>query len=151
DILPYLDVQRTQDPQDPASQLAVMEELTGMTLPEAEKLLKEQGLTAVPKGEGETVSAQIPAAGTSVPGGSEVLLYMGQTPQEQPVTVPDFVGMQRQQASDAAGSAGLYIHVSGNTDISPTVKVTAQSVPAGTRVEPGTTIQLEFADLQYAD
>ena len=151
DILPYLDVQRTQDPQDPASQLAVMEELTGMTLPEAEKLLKEQGLTAVPKGEGETVSAQIPAAGTSVPGGSEVLLYMGQTPQEQPVTVPDFVGMQRQQASDAAGSAGLYIHVSGNTDISPTVKVTAQSVPAGTRVEPGTTVQLEFADLQYAD
>ena len=48
-------------------------------------------------------------------------------------------------------SVMVVIHVSGNTDISPTVKVTAQSVPAGTRVEPGTTIQLEFADLQYAD
>ena len=151
DILPYLDVAQSQDPQDPAAQLTVMQDLSGLAPKEAVKLLKEQGLDAVIKGEADTVTAQIPAAGTAVPGGSQVLLYLGEEPGQQPVTVPDFLGMQRQQASDAAGTAQLYIHILGNTEISPTVKVTAQSIPAGTRVEPGTTIQLEFTDLQHAD
>ena len=151
DILPYLDVQRTQDPQDPACQLTVMEDLTGMEPKEAQKLLEEQGLSAVVKGDADTVTAQIPAAGATVPGGSQVLLYLGEEPGQQPVTVPDFLGMQRQQASDAAGTAQLYIQVLGNTEISPTVKVTAQSIPAGTQIPQGTTIQLEFADLQHAD
>ena len=151
DILPYLDVAQSQDPQDPASQLTVMEDFSGMTSQEAQKLLQEQGLEAVLKGEADTVTAQIPEAGAAVPGGSQVLLYLGETPQNQQVRVPDFLGMQRQQASDAAGAAGLYIQVRGNTEISPTVKVTAQSIPAGTLTAPGTTIQLEFTDLQCAD
>jgi len=129
----------------------VLEDMTGMTKQEAEKLLKGQLLTAKCVGDGETVTGQIPAPGDSVPGGSEVLLYLGEEPEETAVEVPDFLGMNRKQASDLAGSLGLYILVRGNDDLSPSVTVTTQNVPAGTKVPVGTTIRLEFADTKVSD
>ena len=67
------------------------------------------------------------------------------------MTVPDFVGMNRQQASDAALESGLYILATGNLKLSPDVKVTAQSVQPGTSVAVGTTVRLEFTDKKAAD
>ena len=128
-----------------------MEDLTGLTKPEAEKMLKEQSLTAVFSGEGETVTAQIPAVGQTVPGGSQVLVYLGEGAPERIVEVPDFSGMNRQQATDAAGKLGLYILVAGNSDISATVVATTQNIPAGEQVAAGTTIQLEFTDTAARD
>ena len=118
---------------------------------EAEEKLKASGLSAVFSGTGETVTGQIPAAGQTVPGGSQVLVYLGEEAEGEMVEVPDFTGMQRQQASDAAGALGLYILVTGNSEISPFVTVTAQSVPAGTAVPKGTTITLAFADTAARD
>ena len=151
DILPYLGVEQTFSEQDIAGKTVIMEDLTGMSAKEAQKLLKEQTLTAVISGSGETVTGQIPASGQSVPGGSQVLLYFGEEPTEATVTVPDFVGMTRQQASDAAGALGLYILPKGNLEISPQVTATRQSVSAGTQVRVGTTIELEFTDTKAAD
>ena len=151
DILPYLGVSQTFEPEDPAARQILLEDMTGMDLKQAEKRLKNAGLTAKLLGEGETVTDQIPAPGQTVPGNSQVLLYLGQPPEKEEVTVPDFMGMDRQQASLAAAEAGLYILVTGNTEISPTVTVTAQDISAGTRVAPGTTVQLRFADAAAAD
>ena len=151
DILPYLGVATSYGPEDAAGQLFVMEDLNGLTRAEAEKLLNRQSLTARFSGEGDTVTGQIPAAGQTVPGGSQVLVYLGEEPQTQTVTVPDFTGMNRQQAADAAGRLGLYIQVAGNTEISAAVTVTAQDIPAGTPVSLGTTIRLEFADVTARD
>lgn len=80
-----------------------------------------------------------------------MLVYLGEEAEGEMVEVPDFTGMQRQQASDAAGALGLYILVTGNSEISPFVTVTAQSVPAGTAVPKGTTITLAFADTAARD
>ena len=118
---------------------------------EAQKLLKGVGLTAQIQGDGDVVTGQIPAAGQSVPGDSQVLLYFGEVPEERYTAVPDFTGMNRQQASDAAGGVGLYILVAGNSSTQPNVTVTAQSVPKDTQVPVGTTIRLEFADTHAAD
>ena len=117
-----------------------------MTPKEAERALKEQGLIAVFQGEGETVTGQIPGAGQGLPGNSQVLLYLDDDPQQRSVAVPDFLGMNRQQANDAAGKLGLYILVAGNQEISHKVTVTKQSTPKDTKVPVGTTIQLEFMD-----
>ena len=116
-----------------------------------EKKLKELGLSARFSGTEETVTAQIPAAGQTVPGGSQVLLYLGEEPESESVAVPNFIGMNRQQAADAAANLGLYILVTGNGDLDPKVVATAQSVAAGTEVVPGTTITVEFADTKAAD
>ena len=146
DILPYLGVQQTFSQEDAAGKAVVLEDFTGMTRKEADKLLKQDALSAQYIGTGETVTAQIPATGASVPGGSQILLYMGQEASQQTVEVPDFAGMTRQQASDAAGALGLYILPGGNLEISPGVTVIVQSVAPKTQVSVGTTISLTFAD-----
>jgi stage V sporulation protein D (sporulation-specific penicillin-binding protein) len=146
DILPYLGVKRNFSQEDVAGQTIVMEDYTGFSAKDAEKSLKDKTLTVRTVGTGDTVTGQIPAAGQSVPGGSQVLLYLGEAVPENEVEVPDFVGMNRQQAADAATNLGLYILVAGNGDLSPKVIATTQSIPAGTKVPIGTTITLEFAD-----
>lgn len=151
DILPYLGVEPHYDESEAASKSIVMPDLSGMTAADAAKLLKEQFLTAKTVGTGETVTGQIPAAGQTVSGGSEVLLYMGEAVPQRQVAVPDFTGMTRQQASDAAGMLGLYILVSGNDEISPNVVATVQAIPPGTVVDVGTTVKLEFTDTKAAD
>ena len=151
DILPYLDVKRTYSEEDAAGQTVVLENMIGMTAKEAEKQLNAQLLTARFVGTGETVTGQIPAAGQSVPGDSQVLLYLGEPTEETVVKVPDFLGMNRQQATDVAGKLGLYILVSGNDEIAPGVTVASQSIAAGSEVPGGTTITLEFMDTRLRD
>ena len=151
DILPYLGVPQTFSEDDLAGKAVVMEDLTGLTPKEAQQRLKPQGLTAKITGTGETVIAQLPEPGQTVPGGSQVLLYLDEAPEPEKVTVPDFTGMNRAQANDKALSVGLYILVRGNREISPQVTVTAQSIPAGTAVDRGSTITLEFTDTKAVD
>ncbi len=151
DILPYLGVAQTFSESDPASRSIVMQDFGGMSGAEAEKMLKQDGLACRKVGTGDTVTGQIPAAGQSVPGGSEVLLYFGETPEQQLTCVPDFTGMNRQQAADAAGALGLYVLVAGNPSVEQGVTATAQSIPAGTEVPVGTTIRVEFTDTHAAD
>ena len=151
DILPYLGVQRNYAENDAAGQTIVMENLTGLTSKEAEKLLKSQSLTARFIGTGETVTGQIPAAGQTVPGMSEILLYLDETAPEVTAEVPDFSGMNRAQAVAAAGERGLYILVTGSSELSPNIVVTLQDIPAGTEVPAGTTIQLQFTDTGARD
>ena len=147
DILPYLGVQRN----DSAQQEVLLGDFTGLTAEEAERKLKETGLSATFSGNSETVTGQLPAAGQTVPAGSEILLYLGEAVREETVTVPDFTGMHRQQASAAAGELGLSILVSGNDSVSPAVTVTAQDIPKDTVVSPGTTITLTFTDTGARD
>ena len=150
-ILPYLGVERHDSPETPEGQRILLEDATGLSPAEAEKKLKALGLTARFVGTGEKVVAQLPEAGQTVPGNSQILLYLEEGSEEAMVTVPDFTGMNRQQASDAAGALGLYILVTGNTDVAPNVTVTAQNCDADTQVPMGTTVTLTFTDTGARD
>ena len=147
EILPYLGVAKTDPPQDTAG--AALEDYTGMAAKDAEKLLKELGLEPVLSGAGETVADQLPGPGQSAAPGSQVILYLNETPEG--TTVPDFLGMNRQQAGDAAGKAGLRISVTGNSETAPQVVVTAQTPAAGEQVPWGTEVILQFTDTQARD
>ena len=147
DILPYLEVERTE----PYNQMIPVEDVTGLSEEEATSRLKALGFAAVCSGDTQTVTAQIPAPGTMMPLGSEVLLYFGESITPESVTVPDFRGLTRQQAADTAGKLGLRIEITGNTGLEHTVKVTAQSIDQNTQVPSGTKIQLEFTDIQARD
>ena len=151
DILPYLDVERNYTEDDAAGRTVVLEDLTGMSAQQADSVLKASGLTGVSEGSGETVTGQIPAPGQTVPFGSQVLVYYGDTPEQRYAAVPDFLGMTRQQAADTAGSLGLYILVAGNGGTEPSVTVIAQSAEEGTEVPVGSTVRLTFADARGAD
>ena len=147
DILPYLEVERN----DASGQMICVEDLKGLTAEEAQSRLQALGFTAQCSGSEETVTGQIPTAGTAIPYGSQVLLYFGQTEEPDLVTVPDFTGMTRQKAYDTAGSLCLYLQSIGNTGSDPNVVVTAQSIEKQTQVPAGTTIRLEFTDIRARD
>ena len=151
DILPYLGVEPRYADGDVAGMSVVMPDLTGMTAAEAKKALAGLHLTMCAVGTEDVVTAQIPAPGQSLPGGSQVLVYFGQDAAHSMVEVPNFSGMSRQEASDAAGLLGIYILVSGNPEVSKSVIVTAQDIPAGTQVQTGSTIRLEFTDTAPGD
>ena len=150
DILPYLGVKRSENG-DPAQKEILLEDLRGLTAEDAARKLKEYGLTAEFTGNGPCITGQLPAAGQSIPGGSRVLLYLEGEPGERTVAVPDFSGLNRAQASQTAGALGLYVLVSGNAELLPTVTVTAQSIAPGTQVCTGSTITLKFTDSAARD
>ena len=73
DILPYLGVHAAAGPAQ-----IVLDDLTGLTVQEAQSILKEKDLTALLSGTGDTVVSQIPRGGQTVPAGSRILLYLGE-------------------------------------------------------------------------
>ena len=137
--------------EDPASKTVVLEDLTGFSQKDAEKYLKSASLSAKIIGQGDTVTGQLPAPGETVPGGSQILLYMGEKPDGDTVKVPDFTGMNRAQATETAGKLGLYILSTGNSSLSPQIVVTGQSIGAGEWIKRGSTITLEFTDTTARD
>lgn len=150
DILPYLGVKKNFTEQDPEGRVVTIPDLTGMTAQQVKQTLKELEIVAQLQGEGETVTEQIPGAGQVTTGNTQMLVYFGQKPENAMVEVPDFMGMTRQQASDAAGLLGLNILVTGNDAVSPHVVVTAQSDPKGTMLPAGSTVTLQFTDIKAA-
>ena len=150
DILPYLGVEKDPEQPTPADTTVVMPRVMDLSPKEAAALLKEQGLTFRTVGEGEGVTAQIPAAGMELPGGAETILYLGGEAPET-ATVPDFGGMTLGQANEAAASAGLYLKTEGPAEAGENSKVTMQDISPGETVARGTTITLEFTDLTPSD
>ena len=146
DILPYLGVERKFSPEEAAGRTAVLEDLTGMTADDSRKHLEKLGLSARFFGEGETVTSQIPVSGQTVPEGSQIMLWLGEEPEERMVEVPDFSGMHRARAEETAGKLGLYILAAGNPEITPQNTVISQSIPKETTVPAGTAIILTFTD-----
>ena len=140
DILPYLEVEK-ETPGEPIS----LPDFTGMTVGQAEKALKDTGITKRCSGTEEKITSQLPRAGELVYPGSQVLLYLGDDP-GQSVEVPDFSGMTRRQAGDAAAKAGLLLQILGNPDLSPQIVVSGQDLPPGSKTPPGTAITLYFTD-----
>ena len=138
DILPYLDVPRSEE-----TAIATVPTLTGLTAREAEELLKDTGLSAVCRGDGDIVTAQLPGAETALEQGSQVLLYLDETVPET-VTVPDFTGMTPEQAHQVAADTGLILRTAGNPDSN--ARVQHQDIPPQTLAKPGHTITITFTD-----
>ena len=145
DILPYLEVSRAEEPV-----VVTVPDVTGMDAKEGEMTLKEMGFSAVPKGNGETVTAQLPGADTALEEGSQVILYLGE-PAPETAAVPDFAGMTPAQAAQTARDAGLTLRFSGNPDLNSPIRVQLQDLPPGTEVEPGRTVTITFTDPEAAD
>ncbi len=84
DILPYLGVSNSYEPEDPANNIVEIPDFTGFTKIEAEKELKKLGITAVLEGNGPVVTHQIPYNGATVPGNSQMILYFAENSTEKP-------------------------------------------------------------------
>ena len=132
------------------SSIATVPNVRGLTVEQANKALKDAGLTPIYI-EAElqsTVSNQSPAANTQVVRGSTVMLYstgysfFSELNEEvEMVEVPDLTGKDRIDALDALKKLGLIIdydrhHCAG--------KVNYQDIMAGYKVPVGTVIHVTF-------
>ena len=140
-ILDYMGVEKTYS----STADVLVPNVTGKTLADATAALKKNNLTLRTVGDGDTVTGQIPAQGASIPGGSEVVLYMGEQAPTDQVQVPNVVGLTLAQAQKKMTEAGLYLKASGASGYS-TSTAYEQEVAAGTSVDRGTAIEVRFTD-----
>ena len=100
----------------------------------AEAQLTAAGLKAeyIGSTDGTEVTGQVPSAGTVMPSGSTVMLYMGDIPLSdyRMSTVPNVIGMTVEEANKALSEAGLNISITGAATGSE-AKAVSQSVNSG--------------------
>ena len=126
--------------------------LVGQTGQIGQEAAQNAGFTVRTVGEGETVTAQIPAGGAVIPSGSQIVLYLGQEKPADLVTVPDTRGRTAGEAKDLLAQYGLYLKVSGDSRyMSSSAVVASQSINVGTEVERGTVVTCMFADNTMVD
>lgn len=146
ETLPYLEVEPIYTEEELKAKDTNVPELTGLTEAEAAADLAEQGFTTYRVvGEGETVTDQMPFAGSAVPPVTEVVLYMGEAKPDRMVTVPDLTGYTYAMAKQTLENSGLYISTGGIVPNKNHV-VRGQSVDALAQVPYGSTIIIELSD-----
>lgn len=113
----------------------------------AEAQLTAAGLKAeyIGSTDGTEVTGQVPSAGTVMPSGSTVMLYMGDIPLSdyRMSTVPNVIGMTVEGANKALSEAGLNISITGAATGSE-AKAVSQSVNSGLVVYRGSVIEVNF-------
>ena len=119
--------------------------VTGKTEVEAASALEKAGLDYRVVGDGDTVTDQVPSYGAKIPGTAQVVLYMGGTKPEEPVTVPDVTGLSVAAARSQLEQAGLYMKGTGAADSTGNVVASKQNVTGQAPV--GTVVTVEFVDL----
>ena len=143
DILDYLGVAKQYTDEEKATMDMTVPNVVGMTLADATAKIQANGLEVRTVGEGNTVTDQTPIGGVAIPGGSQVILYLGAEKPTDKVTVPNVAGMNREQAQTALENAGLYLKSTGLT-VGSDVKAESQSIAEGTEVERGTVVEVHF-------
>ena len=113
----------------------------------AEAQLTAAGLKAeyIGSTDGTEVTGQVPSAGTVMPSGSTVMLYMEDIPLSdyRMSTVPNVIGMTVEEANKALSEAGLNISITGAATGSE-AKAVSQSVNSGLVVYRGSVIEVNF-------
>ena len=119
-------------------------DVSGKSVEEAQKVFKEAGFEIRTKGTGKVITDQIPKAHTRLTTGSTVVVYLDGTEISRNITIPDVKNMSASEAAATIVSSGLNARVKGVSG-SGTAVCSAQNPAAGTIVEPGTVVTLDFS------
>ena len=146
DVLNYLQVERRYTEEDLKSMTkeVLVPEVRKMTVEEAVKVLKQQGLAYKLEGNGNNKSKvveQTPKPDASVPQNSVILLYTYKPEADAKAKMPDLLNKNISEATEAMNRAGLNIRVSG---MGVAVR---QGYTPGTDVPKGEVVDVEFKHL----
>ena len=145
EILEYMGIEKVYSADESAAVDVAMPKVTGKSLDEAKKDLEKKNLKCRTIGEGDTVSRQVPAANTSIPGGSTVILYLGDAAPEASGEVPDVTGMTYEKARSTLEKAGFFMRASGvSTYYGNSTTAERQSVTGGDIAAIGTVVDVRF-------
>lgn len=152
EILPYLGIEPDYSAEELVGADATVPNVVGKTAAEAKEKLESVGFAYKTVGDGDTVTDQTPAGGAIVPNNASIILYLGTEKSEDLCTVPNVVGKTASEANKALTNAGLIMKVSGATTVSSgNVHAISQSVAAGTELEAGSVVTVQFGDSSVLD
>ena len=143
EVLPYLGITSDEISISSNNNLITVPNIVNKTVTEAEKILKNSGLTPVISFDGDKnstlITTQVPSSGTQLLKESVVLLYSEENSTRTSVTVPDLTGMTLTQAKATLKQKNLNINYTG------TGLVSKQSIKHGNSVEEGTIINVTLS------
>lgn len=119
DALSYLGVERrySEEEMKEIVQEVIVPDVTGKTIEEAVKILKQVGLQYKVEGEtlnkNDVVRDQMPKRDASIPNKSTVLLYTKKLEKPATVKVPNVLNKTVSEATETLNKAGLNIRVNG--------------------------------------
>ena len=152
DILPYLGIEPDYSDAEIGSINVEVPDVRGLSKTAAAAALSEKSLGYEVRGDGATVTDQVPDGGSEIPGASKIILYMGEEKPTNLVTVPDLTNYRVTDADDYLRTLGLYLQTKGAAKTeSGDVVITDQEIEAGTEVELGTTVTVELTDRTAQD
>jgi stage V sporulation protein D (sporulation-specific penicillin-binding protein) len=146
DTLKYLGVEPIFDENTKKeTKMVTVPDITGKSLTEAARTLRDMGLDYLAESTGTVVQNQMPLPGAEVMVNTTVLLYTGSetgTPAGQEATeqiaVPDVARKSVREVNNELTSEGLQLKIDGSG-----ISV-SQDPPAGTMVAPGATVTVKF-------
>jgi beta-lactam-binding protein with PASTA domain len=149
-VLPYIGVEKDVSKDNSVK----VPYLTGLPIDEA--ILQAEGFEyeVIVKGDGDTVVSQMPRGSSVIDRTNKVItLYTGDAEEETTVTVPDLVGKGAFAANRMLVNAKLNIRIEGTDNYmsGSGAIVIEQSIPAGTKVCPGTVVSVTFRYLDPDD
>ena len=150
EILPYLELEAQYTEDEAANIDTTAGTYTGLSVSEATKNVNADGFNVTIKGEGTTVVAQVPQAGSTIPTGGTIVLYTDDDSVTEKVTVPNLVGYTLYDVNYLASYYGINISLSGTVNSANSVSVT-QDVAEGTQVSPGTVVTVTFSTTDVND
>lgn len=153
EILDYMGVEKQYNLDELSGTDTAVPSVVGADLATAEKKLSEKGLSVRTVGSGSNVTGQIPSGGVSIPGGSTVILYMGEKVPDDQVEVPNLTGMTPAKVKQTLEERGLFLRATGvSGDYEADVTASSQSIDSGTAVSRGTVVEVQFVSsvIDYA-
>ena len=90
------------------------------------------------------MTGQLPRAGVTIAGGTQVILYLDAEGSKDLETVPDLSGMSYRQARDALSYYGLYIQTASPVTDAENQMVSSQSIAPGIALEHGAVITVSL-------
>ena len=152
EILPYLGIEPSYTAEELVGADKTVPNVVGLSKDAAAERLSANGFSFRTVGSGDTVTDQTPAGGAIVPNSAEIILYFGAEKSTDKCIVPNVVGDSAATANQKIVNAGLIMGVSGATNASSsTVRAISQSIAAGTEVEAGTVVRVQFSDSSVRD
>ena len=144
EVLPYLGVEKIYSDAEMTKLDTTTSAYYGMSVEEAQTLVKNDGLKYSVVGSGKNVIAQNPSAYSTIPKDGTVVLYTDEDSTKQRVTVPDFSNCTLSEANVLASDYNLNLCIQGSSLSDGTSYAKSQDIKAGTEVEPYTVITVTF-------
>lgn len=144
ELLPYMGVDTIYSEEDMRLMDTLVPNVVGEDREEAVQALEKKGFTVRVLGNGDTVTAQTPSAAKSAPKSCTVVLTTESKGEIPTTVVPDLIGLSPSNVAYAVRSKNLNIRYAGTGYDSTSGISRTQDPPAGSVVEQGTVVTVEF-------